>query len=62
MNFVATSTGITLDFLVYCGKGMYDDDDPYLEMPSWAYSNGTNGTILVKDTPYTPTIFTRARL
>ena len=31
---LCTSTGITLDFLVYCGKGMYDDDDPYLEMPS----------------------------
>ena len=31
---LCTSTGITLDFLVYCGKGMYDDDAPYLEMPS----------------------------
>ena len=28
---LCTSTGITL---VYCGKDMYDEDDPYLEMPS----------------------------
>ena len=24
---------ITLDFLIYCGKGMFTDDDPFLEMP-----------------------------
>ena len=29
-----TSSGITLDFLVYCGKGMFSDDDPYYDMPS----------------------------
>lgn len=28
------SSEITLDFLVYCGKGMYDDDDLHSDMPS----------------------------
>ena len=31
---LCTSSGITLDFLVYCGKGMFSDDDPYYDMPS----------------------------
>ena len=30
---ICTSNGITLDFMVYCGKGMYDDDDPHEELP-----------------------------
>lgn len=29
-----TSEGITLDFLTYCGKGMFADDDPNSGMPS----------------------------
>ena len=28
------SNGITLDFLVYCGQGMYSDDDLYSKMPA----------------------------
>ena len=31
---LTTSDGITLDFLVYCGKGMFADDDINCEMPS----------------------------
>ena len=31
---LTTSNGITLDFLVYCGKGMFDEDDPNSDMPS----------------------------
>ena len=31
---LTTSDGITLDFLVYCGKGMFADDDPHYDMPS----------------------------
>ena len=31
---LCTSSGITLDFLVYCGKGMFTDDDPYYDMHS----------------------------
>ena len=31
---LTTSDGITLDFLVYCGKGMFADDDINSEMPS----------------------------
>ncbi|XP_065653795.1 piggyBac transposable element-derived protein 4-like [Hydra vulgaris] len=33
---LATSEGITLDFLVYCGKGMFADDDINDQMPSSA--------------------------
>lgn len=29
---LCTSDGITLDFLIYCGKGMFHEDDPYQEM------------------------------
>ena len=31
---LGTTDGITLDFLVYCGKGMFHNDDPNSEMPS----------------------------
>ena len=31
---LCTSSGITFDFLVYCGKGMFSDDDPYYDMLS----------------------------
>ena len=31
---LCTSSGITLDFLVYCGKGMFHQDDPHSDMPS----------------------------
>ena len=31
---LCSSSGITLDFLAYCGKGMFSDDDPYYDMPS----------------------------
>ena len=31
---LCTSSGIALDFLVYYGKGMFKDDDPYYDMPS----------------------------
>ena len=31
---LTTCDGITLDFLVYCGKGMFADDDINSEMPS----------------------------
>ena len=29
---LTTSEGITLDFLVYCGRGMFHNDDPYSNM------------------------------
>ena len=31
---LTTSDGITLDFLVYCGKGMFYNDDEHSSMPS----------------------------
>ena len=31
---VCTADGITLDLLVYCGKGMFADDDPNSDMPA----------------------------
>lgn len=31
---LTTADGITLDFLVYCGRGMFDDDDQNDEMPT----------------------------
>ena len=31
---LSTPDGITLDFLIYCGKGMFADDDINSEMPS----------------------------
>ena len=31
---LCTSAGITLDFLVYCGKGMFDDDDLHSDFPT----------------------------
>ena len=31
---LCTSSGITLGFLVYCGQGMYSDDDLYSKMPA----------------------------
>ena len=31
---LCTSDGITLDFLIYCGKGMFSDDDPHSDMPT----------------------------
>ena len=31
---LTTSDGITLDFMVYCGKGIFIDDDPNSDMPS----------------------------
>ena len=31
---LTTSDGITLDFLVYCGKGMFHNDDQHSNMPS----------------------------
>ena len=31
---LCTSSSITLDFLVYCGQGMYSDDDLYSKMPA----------------------------
>ena len=31
---LTTDDGITLDFLVYCGRGMFDDDDGNEEMPT----------------------------
>ena len=31
---LTTSDGITLDFLVYCGKGMFHNDDPNSDMPT----------------------------
>ena len=31
---LTTLDGITLDFLVYCGQGMFNDEDPNSDMPS----------------------------
>ena len=31
---LCTSDGITIDFIIYCGKGMFSDDDPHSDMPS----------------------------
>ena len=32
MYEICTSNGVTLDFLVYCGRGMFSDDDPNSEL------------------------------
>ena len=31
---LATSDGITLDFLIYCSKGMFTNDDPNSDFPT----------------------------
>ena len=31
---LCTSNGITLDFLIYCGKGIFYADDPNTDMPT----------------------------
>ena len=34
LNELATSHGITLDLLVYSGKGMFEEDTPNSDMPA----------------------------
>ena len=31
---LTASDSMTLDFMIYCGKGMFKDDDPFSEMPN----------------------------
>lgn len=63
---LCTSTGITLDFLVCSGKGMFDDDDPYSEfpcserVPSVLMENFPGkGHILYTDNFYTSSFFAK---
>ena len=63
---LCTSSGITLDFLVYCGQGMYSDDDLYSKMPASERIPMVlmepflgNGHVLYTDNFYTSPLLTK---